>query len=88
MPIVDQDKYPLIYCYFYWKIVKIVKRWSSAPRSTCLWRLWALTQTHTLVILHCEFFHLHVPTPTDSFEIDQRHYVLVIIAGVPQAFGG
>jgi len=45
-------------------------------------------QTPTLVIFHCKLFTLHLSTRIDSFGIDQKVLrVLVIIAGVHQAFG-
>jgi len=49
---------------------------------------WRIRPRPPSVILHWKFFSLHLDTRSNSFGIDQKVlYVLVIIAGVHQAFG-
>jgi len=70
------------------KIVKIAKRWGLCPQTPVASGGWELrSQTPTSVILHCEFFSLHLAICPQSTESTKRSYFLVIIAGVHQPFG-
>jgi len=72
------------------KAVRSLQRRGLRPRTPVdLRRLGALSPGPTSVILHCEFFSLHLPAAgTSSFRINQKtlQYFLVIIAEVHLGF--